>query len=194
MLAAVMFTDMVGFTALVEEDEEQARHLRNRHREVIEAMHRQHQGQLAQYFGDGTLSIFDSTVNAVQCAVDIQRLLRKTPKVPLRIGIHAGEVIYDMEGLFGHSVNVASRLESFAVPGVILISSKLYEDFKNLPEFQVKALGDFEFKNVREPVTVYAIANEGIVVPRAGELSGKGKILRERLHNFPSQLMSFQGR
>ncbi|MDX1666788.1 MAG: adenylate/guanylate cyclase domain-containing protein, partial [Saprospiraceae bacterium] len=193
-LAAVMFTDMAGFTALVEADEARARQLRRRHREVIEAMHQLYEGELVQYFGDGTLSIFDSAVNAVQCAIEIQRALRKVPQVPLRIGLHAGEVIRDMDGLFGHAVNLASRLESFAVPGAILISSKLNEDLKNLPEFQVRSLGNFEFKNIREPVNVYAIANEGIVVPQKEELNGKGEMLGERLHNFPSQLTSFLGR
>ena len=84
-LAAIMFTDMVGYTALMQENERQAKNLRNKHREVLENLVPEHRGQILQYYGDGTLSIFGSAIEASVCAAKIQQELQIEPKVPLRI-------------------------------------------------------------------------------------------------------------
>lgn len=176
-LAAILFTDMIGYTALMSRDEALARRLRDRHREVLRSSHEQHSGEILQYFGDGTLSIFGSAVEATQCAIHIQRALQKDPKVPLRIGIHSGEIVWDEEGIYGSAVNVASRLESFAVEGAILISSKVRDELANKPDFQFQSLGIFELKNVPQPMEIFAVANEGVAVPAPVELEGKGKFI-----------------
>ena len=85
-LAAVMFADMTGYTALMQEDEQKAKILRDRQRQTLENFIPGHNGKIIQYFGDGTLSIFGSAIDAVKCAIDIQKELQKEPKVSLRIG------------------------------------------------------------------------------------------------------------
>src|SRR5215203_5058737 len=90
-LAAIMFADMTGYTALMQEDEQRAKVLRDRQRKGLENFIPAHNGKIIQYFGDGTLSIFDSAINAVRSAIGIQNELQKDPKVLLRVGIHSGD-------------------------------------------------------------------------------------------------------
>ncbi len=184
-LAAIMFTDIVGYTALMQKDEGLAMQIRARHREVFENTHAKHTGEIIQYFGDGTLSLFQSGVEAINCAIALQRLLQEEPVVPLRIGIHVGDIVFDGTEIYGDSVNVASRIESMSVPGAILISGKLNDELKNHPGILTQSLGDFEFKNVQYPITLYAIANQGIPIPEANELQGKGKRLSKTIAVLP---------
>lgn len=193
-LAAVMFTDMVGYTALMQEDEALALVRRKRHREVLEETHARFQGKIIQYFGDGTLSVFDSVVDAVRCGIEIQLALKEEPKVPLRIGLHTGDIVFSEEEIIGDGVNIASRLESFAVPGAILVSEKVEDDIRNHPDIQTESVGIFELKNVTKPMEIFAIANQGLVVPLAEEISGKGKLLRPENQHLPVRLTSFIGR
>ena len=130
-LAAIMFTDMVGYTALMQEDEELAISNRVRHKQVFEEMVPKFNGKILQYYGDGTLCIFSSALFAVQCAIEIQQQLRRPPEIPVRIGIHSGDIVYDAEGIYGDGVNVASRVESLSVPGGIFISEKVFDEIKN---------------------------------------------------------------
>ena len=173
MLAAIMFTDMVGYTALMQENERQAKNLRNKHREVLENLVPEHRGQILQYYGDGTLSIFGSAIEAAICAAKIQQELQIEPKVPLRIGIHAGDVVYDDEGVYGDGVNIASRIENLAVSGSVLISDKINDELKNQNEISTVFLGRYNLKNVKVPVKIYAINSEGLVVPSYKEIEGK---------------------
>jgi adenylate cyclase len=172
-LAAIMFTDMVGYTALMQKNETMARQQRDKNMQVFENCLRKYQGKLLQYYGDGTLSIFNSAVNAVQSAVEMQTLCRQE-KVDMRIGIHSGDVMFDDTGVYGNSVNVASRIESLAVPGSIFISEKLFSEISN-QGIDAKLLGYFELKNVQQPMQVYAISNPGIVVPSRDDVKGKVK-------------------
>jgi len=173
MLAAIMFTDMVGYTALMQENEWQAKNLRNKHRGVLENLVPEHRGQILQYYGDGTLSIFGSAIEAAVCASKIQQELQIEPKVPLRIGIHAGDVVYDDEGVYGDGVNIASRIENLAVSGSVLISDKINDELKNQNEISTVFLGRYNLKNVKVPVKIYAINSEGLVVPSYKEIEGK---------------------
>lgn len=172
-LAAVMFTDIVGYTALMQADEQSASELRAHHREEFSQYHQQYNGEILQYFGDGTLSVFESAVQAMECAVAIQRALNMGVEVPLRIGIHLGDIVFDGTEVFGDGVNVASRIESIGVAGSILVSSKMNDELRNQPHLSTTSLGHFEFKNVDNPIEVFAASNEGIVVPARAELKGK---------------------
>ena len=172
-LAAIFFADMTGYTAMMQEDEAMAGKLRNRQRVILETLIPAHRGTIIQYFGDGTLSIFDSGVDAVRCGIDIQLELQKEPKVKLRIGIHSGDVVYDSQGVYGDCVNLASRIEALSVPGAVLISDKVFDEVKNHKDIEVVELGKFNLKNVKRPVDVYAIANKGLVTPTTAQLSGK---------------------
>ena len=119
-LAAVMFTDIVGYTALMEGDEGVAIKIRTRHREVFQQQHALHHGEIIQYYGDGALSIFRSAIEAVNCAIEIQRFLKEgDPAVPLRVGIHMGDIVYSKTEVYGDGVNLASRIESMGVAGAI---------------------------------------------------------------------------
>ena len=115
LLAAIMFTDMVGYTALMQEDERKAKRNRDRHRKILQDSIAKHHGKILQYYGDGTLAIFNSAIEAVDCAIQIQRELQAEPKIPLRIGLHTGDIVYDDEGVYGDGVNVSSRIEGLAI-------------------------------------------------------------------------------
>ncbi len=170
-----MFTDIVGYTALMQQDEARASAVRTRHREIFDRQHQQHQGEIVQYFGDGTLSVFQSGVEAVECAITIQQALQTDEPVPLRIGIHLGDIVFDGTDIFGDSVNLASRIESMGVAGGILISGKLNDELKNHPHITTRSLGHFELKNIAGPVEIFAVANAGITLPKRAELKGKQK-------------------
>jgi adenylate cyclase len=172
-LAAIMFADMTGYTAMMQEDEKKAKLLRNRQQSVLENLIPAHNGTIVQFFGDGTLSIFDSAIDAVRSAIRIQHELQKEPKVKLRIGIHSGDVVYDKQGLYGDCVNLASRIEGLAIPGAVLISDKVYDEVKNQNDIRANLLGKYNLKNVKRQVEVYAVANEGLIVPTAAQIGVK---------------------
>ena len=172
-LAAVMFTDMVGYTALMQENEEKARSSRDRHRKVLERHIQDNQGTILQYFGDGTLCVFDSAIQAVQCALNIQTELQQEPKIPVRIGLHVGDIVYEDSGVYGDAVNVASRIEALSIPGAVLFSGKVYDDVKNHPKFKSNSLGAFNFKNVKRPIEIYALTNSLLTWPSSDDLKGK---------------------
>ena len=165
ILAAVMFADMTGFTAMMQEDEHKAKSHRDRMRQVLEKFIPQHQGRIIQYYGDGTLSIFSSAIESVKCAIDIQQELQREPKVLLRIGLHSGDVVVEQDDIYGDSVNIASRIEALAIPGAVLISDKLQDEIKNQIEIKTKSLGKFVLKNVKQQVEVFAITGQGMTVP-----------------------------
>lgn len=173
MLAAIMFTDMVGYTALMQEDEKNAKILRDKHRDVLERLVSEHRGQILQYYEDGTLSIFGSAIEAAICGMKIQKELQEVPKVPLRIGIHAGDIVYDDEGVYGDGVNVALHIENISLPGSVLISEKINDELKNQKEVSSLYLGQYELKNVKQPTKIYALSNKGIVVPTPEQIEGK---------------------
>lgn len=189
-LAAILFADMTGYTALVQQNEELARVKRKRLKEVLETAVAHFNGKILQYYGDGSLSIFNSAIDAVECAIDIQQQLKQQPVVELRMGLHTGDVVIEDEAIYGDGVNLASRIESLAVPGGIFISGKVYDELKNQPSIITREMGWFELKNIREPVRVFAIANNGITVPGREELKGKTTSTQNRLAVLPFVNMS----
>lgn len=156
-LAAVMFTDLVGYTALLQDDESAALASRARHRESLEEIVPRHRGRLVQFFGDGSLSLFPSSVSAVSAALEIQQRLSATSPIPLRVGIDEGEVAYDRQGVYGHCVNRASRIEALAEPGSVFVSEKVHQEIENQSAFRTRFVGTFELKNVDRPADVYRV-------------------------------------
>ncbi|WP_183495035.1 tetratricopeptide repeat protein [Neolewinella aquimaris] len=189
-----MFTDIVGYTALMQHDEAEARVKRNRHREVFQAAHEEYRGEILQYYGDGTLSSFESAVDAVECGIEIQRQLRQAPKVALRIGIHLGETVTEDDGVYGDGVNIASRVESFSIPGAVLVTDAVFDQIKNQPHLPTEFMGKFHFKNVDRPTGIYALSTSGLTVPEKNELAGKGHAMNSATSDLPLQLTSFIGR
>lgn len=174
-LAAIMFTDIKDYTALMQKDEEKALQLRNRHREIFIRKTKKFAGKILQYYGDGTLSIFQSAIDAVKCGIELQLAFRSAPQIPVRIGIHSGDIIVSAEDVIGDGVNVASRIESLAAAGSVFISGKVYDEVKNQSGIQTTSLGAFAFKNVEKTMEVFAIANPGLVIPQRDQLMGKLK-------------------
>ena len=111
-LAAILFADIVGYTAMMQSKEAQAMEVLQRFQSIITSEVAKNNGELIKSYGDGSLLVFNSTIDAMQCAFAMQTAFRETPKVPLRIGIHAGEVIKKEGDYFGNGINIASRIES----------------------------------------------------------------------------------
>ena len=169
-LLAVMFTDVVGYTAMMQRNEEEARIVRRRHREALDAAVPTHGGDLLQYLGDGSLTVFPSVVDAVRAAIEVQQGLLQEPVVPLRIGIHQGDISYDTQGAYRDSVNIASRIQSLGTAGSILISAKAHDEIKNRPDISATWLGEFELKNIEEALSVYAIVADVLDVPTRDDI------------------------
>ena len=165
-LAAIMFTDIVGYTALMQADEKHAAALRRKHRQIFEKEHHSHHGTIIQYYGDGTLSIFRSAVEATTCAHAMQRTFAlTTPDLKVRIGLHLGDIVYDDTEVYGDGVNVAARIESVSIPGAVLLSGKINAELKSHPNLRTRYLGSYQFKNVLHQVEVYALDSVDLVMP-----------------------------
>ncbi|HCR52877.1 MAG TPA: guanylate cyclase, partial [Cytophagales bacterium] len=189
-LAAIMFSDMSGYTALMQQNEQSATTKRKRLKEVLETSVPNYNGKILQYYGDGALSIFNSAVDGVTCAMYIQELLKEEPTVDLRIGIHTGDISIENEVVYGDGVNLASRIESLAVPGSIFISEKVFDEIKNQENLSAVEMGYFELKNVVQPVRVFALSGNGLTVPARNVLKGKTKHPSNRLAVLPFMNMS----
>ncbi len=173
-LAAIMFTDIEGYTALMQRDEMAAFDMRKKHRAVFEKCTRAHSGQILQYYGDGTLSVFDSAIEAVHCGIELQKAFRENPSIPVRIGIHLGDIFFDHDDVGGDGVNVASRIESLARAGSVLISAKVNDEIKNQPDITTRKFGDFKLKNVEEITAVFGIVDPELTFPDAVGAQAKG--------------------
>jgi len=189
-LAAILFADMTGYTALMHENEQLARVKRRRLKEVLEAYVAQFNGRVLQYYGDGSLSMFNSAIDSVSAAIAMQQQLQEEPKVQVRMGIHTGDVIIEDEAIYGDGVNMASRIESLAVAGGIFVSEKVYDEIRNQENIHTREMGYFELKNIKHPVRIFAIANNGIVVPGRDEVRGKTQATQNRLAVLPFVNMS----
>lgn len=192
-LVAIMFTDIVGYTAMMGADESLAVKTVTHHKGVIEKNVKKYSGELIQFYGDGSLSIYASTTNAMNCAIGIQNACKKDIDVPLRVGIHIGEVLMKDGSIYGDGVNLASRIESLGQTGTILFSKDVYKTISNSKIFKSHHLGEFEFKNVDKAMGVYALANEGFPIPEKESISGKLKST-SALENFKSLKNSGKGR
>ncbi|MCH8289325.1 MAG: hypothetical protein IID12_09520 [Candidatus Marinimicrobia bacterium] len=157
-LAAIMFTDMVGYTALMQEDEDKARELIERHRDLMKPHVDKHDGEIIQFVGDGTFCRFNSAIEAVNAAIEIQHVFKLEDEMSLRIGIHVGDVVVKGDEVYGDGVNIASRLEPLAEPGGICLSGEVYTQIKNQAKIDLIAGGSKNLKNVKDPVDIYFVS------------------------------------
>ena len=165
-LAAIMFTDIVGYTALTQRDESKAMAILQRHNSLLRPIFQKRHGREVKTIGDAFLLEFGSALEAVHCAVDIQEELHKynasgvpgPDQLKLRIGIHLGDVVYREGDVFGDAVNIASRIQPLAEPGGICVSEQVYDQVRNKIAYELVKIEQVKLKNVSYPVDVYQIA------------------------------------
>ena len=155
-LSAIMFTDMKGYSAEVGKNEELALKKIWRYEKAMKSIIKEHEGRVVKTIGDAIMGDFDSAVNAVNSAIEIQELLKKED-IKIRIGIHLGDVIHKGGDIFGDGVNIASRIESICEPGQIYISEDVYHQVKGKIHAGFENLGSRPLKNIESPPKVYKI-------------------------------------
>jgi class 3 adenylate cyclase/TolB-like protein/tetratricopeptide (TPR) repeat protein len=167
-LAAIMFTDMVGYSALSQGNEALALELLEKHRGILRGLFPKHQGTEIKTTGDGFLVEFASALAAVRCAVEIQRALAERNQaqpaerqVRIRIGIHLGDVVRSAGDVHGDGVNIAARIEPLAEPGGVCISNSVYDQIENKVEHALVRLSRPELKNIQASVQVYRLVLDG---------------------------------
>lgn len=156
-LAAIMFTDIVGYTLLMGKNEQKALELLRVNRDIQKSLIEAHNGKWLKEMGDGSLASFPSASEAVFCALKIQEELKNNNDLNLRIGIHVGEVIVEHGDIFGDGVNIASRLESLAPTGGVWISESVNSNIQNKQGLETRFVRDEQLKNVKEPVRVFEV-------------------------------------
>jgi TolB-like protein/cytochrome c-type biogenesis protein CcmH/NrfG len=159
-----MFTDIVGYTALMGENESKAYQLLKKNRQVQKPLIEKHGGKWLKEIGDGVLASFQTITDAVYCAVEIQRKCEAETDLKLRIGIHLGEVIVEEGDVFGDGVNIASRLETMAPAGGIYVSESVYRNIENKKGIRAKFVKEENLKNVKHPIKIYEIDVQASVV------------------------------
>lgn len=164
-LVAILAADVAGYSRLMEADEEAIASALNAQREIVESLVSGHHGRLFGAYGDSFIAEFASPVEAVRCAVEIQRELEtrnaersEDRRMRLRIGINLCDVMVDGDNLLGDGVNIAARLESLADPGGITLAQSVYDQVRKQPGLECEFLGEHEVKNITEPLRVYRVA------------------------------------
>ncbi len=163
-LAAIMFTDLVGYSALSQKNEALALELLKEHQELLRPLFSQHNGTEIKTIGDAFLVEFASAVEAARCAVDIQKTLTAHTsvvaperRIQVRIGLHVGDVVIEEGDVLGDGVNIASRIEPLAEPGGICVSEDVAHQIENKIDQSLELLGEKDLKGIKKPVTVYRL-------------------------------------
>lgn len=156
-LAAIMFTDIVGYTALMGNDEQKAFLILTQNRSLQKPIIEQFNGRWVKELGDGVMASFNTVSDAVLAAVKIQEGCKVAKDFQLRIGIHLGEVIFENDDVFGDGVNIASRIQSAAKPGSIYVSETVHNNVANKKNILTRFVKEETLKNVREPVKIFEI-------------------------------------
>jgi adenylate cyclase len=163
-LSVVMFTDMVGYSALTQQDESLALKLLEEHRRILRSLFARYGGNEIKTIGDAFLTEFASALEASSCAVEIQKSLFErnhttgdAHPIQIRIGLHVGDVVFKDRDVYGDGVNIASRIEPLAEPGGICISEDVARQIQNKIEYSLVRLGKGELKNIDLPVNIYRV-------------------------------------
>ena len=164
-LAAIIFTDIVGYTELSSKDEEKAYELVKQQRSLLRPIVNNFEGEWLKEMGDGLLLSFPSSKEAVNCAIKIQQSTKEIPDLNLRVGIHQGDIIIEDNDVFGDDINIASRIEPFAASGGIAVSQKIQQDLSSNPEFKFKFLDKPNLKGVKQEVSIYCIISHNLPWP-----------------------------
>ncbi len=163
-LAAIMFTDIIGYNALMETDEQNALGLLNKGRQIQQSLIESHGGKWIKAFRDGDLASFNTATEAVQTAILIQRQCKNTPGLDLRIGIHLGEVMFENNDAVGDGVNIATMLTGQATAGGICISGSVHDNVANKNSISTVFLREEKLKYVNDPVKIYQVIVDSVDV------------------------------
>jgi len=186
-LAAIMFTDIVGYTTLMGDDEQKAFELLKKNRQLQRPIIEKFNGTWIKEIGDGVLASFHTVTDAVMCAIEIQQACEKIDDLKLRIGIHLGEVVFEDNDVFGDGVNIASRLQALAPIGGTWISESVYKNVSNKKEIITKFIREEHLKNVKEPIRIYEVICSGV---DANANESKNKDLEKSIAVLPFVDMS----
>ena len=156
-LAAILFADIVGYSAMMQEDEQGAISKVNHFREVIEIISGELDGKIIQYYGDGCLVLFNSSTDAAEFAKLLQVDLHEDPKVPVRIGIHMGDVLLHHNNVFGDVVNIAARIQALAPTGGIYVSEMVYRNIVNKQGLECRFVSEEKLKNIKDTIKIYEL-------------------------------------
>jgi len=172
-LAAIVFTDIVGFTKLTAKDQSKASGLIKQQRGLFRPIVDSYNGTWVKEMGDGLLLIFDTVTDAVNCCIKLQETSKQIDDLDLRIGIHQGEILIEENDILGDDVNVAARIEPFSAPGGIAISNKVHDAIVRESDFTTKYLGKPKLKGVGQKVEVYCITSHGLPETILSNVSAK---------------------
>jgi class 3 adenylate cyclase len=169
-LAAILAADVVGYSRLMEQDEADTfQRLRAHRKELFEPEIERHHGRIFKLMGDGLLAEFGSIVDAVECAVAIQRDMAERNAavtegqcIEVRISINLGEVIVEGDDRYGEGVNIAARLQELADPGGICVSGKVAKEVEKKLPFGFEPMGEQQVKNIAEPIQVFRVKLDGV--------------------------------
>ena len=161
-LSAIVFTDIVGFTELSAKNEPAALDLLNKQREILKPIVEKHEGAWLKEMGDGLLLTFNTSIEAVNCCIEIQKVAKNAQDLKLRIAIHQGEVVVQGDDIVGDDVNIASRIEKYAASGGIAISGRVNAALERDPEFSTQYLGAPNLKGVSQEVKIFSIISHGL--------------------------------
>ena len=187
-LAAILVSDVVGFSRLAGADEERLlARLRALRSDLIDPTIAIHKGRVVKRTGDGAIVEFRSVVDAVRCAIEMQNAMvernagvAEDRRIVFRIGIHVGDVVEESDGdLMGDGVNIAARLEGVAAPGAICLSEDAYRQVKSRLDLAVTDLGETKLKNIAEPIRTYSLAGRRARLAETRACCGEAGVIRE---------------
>jgi adenylate cyclase len=159
-LAAIVFADIVGYTAMMQEDETAAIEKIDRFRQVIDIIADELNGKIIHFYGDGCLLLYNSATDAVESAKLLQTDFSEEPRVPVRIGIHMGDVLINEGNVFGDTVNIAARIQALSPAGGIFISEMVYRNVANKKGIDSVFVREEKLKNVKVPIRIYEVLTE----------------------------------
>jgi len=168
-LAAIMFTDIAGYTESMSKSESKTLNLLEKKRSILQPLIKEYKGTFVKEIGDGTLSYFESAVNAATCAVKLQETTYDDKEMNIRVGIHIGDIVFKDGDVFGGGVNVASRLESIAPAGGVCVSISVYDELSNQDDFDGIELGLQSLKGVGRLIEVFGLKGEKLNEPKPSE-------------------------
>ena len=188
-LAAIVFTDIVGFTKLSSKDQEKASSILKKQRETFQPIVAKYNGLWVKEIGDGLLLTFDTIIEAVNCCIIIQKKSKGIDSLNLRIGIHQGEILIQRNDVIGDDVNIASRIEPFSAIGGIAISNKVNDALVREAKFRTKYIGKPKLKGVGQNVEVFCIISHNLVETKLSSVSAK----LEPVNHFKWNVFSITG-